>query len=136
MFQAKETICRLLSSSFSFSLLITKGQGNWTCLACRRLREDLIDVSKYLKGRSQKDAARHCSVMTSSRMKLSGQKLMDRRFHLNMRENIFTVQVTEHWSRLPRKVMESLSLEMFQKAFWTQSCITSSKIPCVSREIA
>ena len=32
-----------------------------------------------------------------------------------MRKN-FTVRVTEHWNRLPREVMEALSLEIF-KAF-------------------
>lgn len=69
-------------------------------------------------------------------MKISRQKLKDRRFHLNMRENFFTVQITKHWSRLPRKVVESLSLEMFQKAFWTQFCIMSSKVSCLTKGVA
>ena len=29
-----------------------------------------------------------------------------------MRENFFTVKVTEHWSRLPREIVYSASLEL------------------------
>ena len=39
----------------------------------------------------------------------SGHKLVDRKFHQNMRNNFFTVRVTGHWNKLPREVMESPS---------------------------
>ncbi|KFV88835.1 hypothetical protein N308_13770, partial [Struthio camelus australis] len=44
----------------------------------------------------------------------NGQKLKHRKFHLNLRKNFFTVLVTQHWSRLPREVVEPPSLEIFK----------------------
>ncbi|KFV73599.1 hypothetical protein N308_13337, partial [Struthio camelus australis] len=43
----------------------------------------------------------------------NGHKLEHGKFRLNLRENLLTVRVTEHWHRLPREVVASPSLEMF-----------------------
>ncbi|KGL78166.1 hypothetical protein N309_02620, partial [Tinamus guttatus] len=43
-----------------------------------------------------------------------GCKLKHRKFNLYMRKNFFTVRVTEPWNRLPREVVESPFLEIFQ----------------------
>jgi len=53
-------------------------------------------------------------VVPSDRTRSNGHKLNHRKFQLNMRKNFFTLMVTEHCNRLPRGVVESLSLEIFK----------------------
>ena len=44
----------------------------------------------------------------------NGHKLKQRKLQLNPRKNFFPLRVTEPWPRLPREVVESPSLEIFQ----------------------
>ena len=80
----------------------------------KRLRGDLINAYKNLKGGYQEDKARLFPVVPSDRTRGNRHKLKHRKFCLNMRKNFFPLRVTEHWHRLPREVVDSPSVEIFK----------------------
>jgi len=80
----------------------------------RRLRGDLRNAYKYLQGGCQADEAKLFPVVPSDRTRDNGHKLKHRKFQLNSRKNFFTLRMTEPWTRLPRKVVQSPSLEIFK----------------------
>jgi len=87
----------------------------------RRLRGDLINARKYLKGGCQEGGARLFPVVPRDRTRGNGHKLKQRKFQLNTRKNFFTLRVTEPRPRLPRGAVE-YPFWRYSRPACTRSC--------------
>ena len=80
----------------------------------RRLWRDVIVSFQYLNGGYKKKGNRFFIRVCCDRTRRNSFKLKEGRFRLDIRKMFFTVSVVRHWRRLPREVVDVLSLEKFK----------------------
>ena len=81
----------------------------------RRLRGDLIALCNYLKGGCSQVGVGLFSQVTSDRRVKMASSCPRGGLSWILEKNVFTEGVARHWSRLPREVVESPSLEVFRR---------------------
>ena len=69
----------------------------------------------YIKGRHVEEGASLFTAALETRTRSHGFKSRERRFHLNSRKPFLTGRAVCRWNKLPRRVVESPSLEVFRR---------------------
>ena len=81
----------------------------------RRARGDRIAVFNYIKGRQVEEGASLFTEALETRTRSNGFKLQKRGFHLKSRKHFLRVRAVRKWNLLPRRVVESPTLEVFRR---------------------
>ena len=94
-----------------------RGGESWACVACSRGGQggNRIAVFNYVKGNHVEEGANLFTAALETRTRNNGFKLRERRFHLNSRKHFLTGRAVRRWNKLPRRVVESPSLEVFRR---------------------
>jgi len=109
--QVQRRVTKMIRGMEQFSYEERLRESGLLSLEKRRLQGDLI---AYPKGAYKKSGERVCTRACSDRTRGNGFKVKEGRFRLDIRNKFFTMSVVRHWNRLPRVMVDALSLEVFK----------------------
>jgi hypothetical protein len=85
-----------------------------TTLERRRLRGQLIETFKYLKGFTRASPTGLFDLNDEPRNRNNGQKLIVKRFNTSVAENFFPIKIANVWNRLPSAVVNCNTVNAFK----------------------
>lgn len=83
-------------------------------LESRRLRGEMIEVFKIVKGYENVDSRQFFKFSDVVFTRNNGLKLQVKRFRSIIAKNFFTYKVLNHWNRLPEEVVNATSINSFK----------------------
>ena len=86
-------------------------------LEARRIRGDMIEVFKILKGISNLDSASWFQLANNRRTRGHRLKLVKKRSRLDIRKHFFSQRVVNDWNSLPEIVIEAESVNSFKNKY-------------------
>ena len=81
----------------------------------RRLRGDLIETFKIMKGFTDIEKDKFFKISDSRNLRGHSLKLAKKHSNLDIRLNFFTVRIINNWNRLPQRVIDAGSVEHFKQ---------------------
>ena len=81
----------------------------------RRLRGDLIQVFKIIRGIDNMDYSKYFSIDNSNYTRGNGCKIIGKSFNSNESKNFFFNRIVNVWNGLPREVIECSTVDTFKR---------------------
>ena len=85
-----------------------------TTLEERRIRGDLIETFKMVKGISKVDHTKFFSISENNRTRGNSYKLEKKQCNTNIRSSFFSQRIVNHWNGLPEEVVSAESVNTFK----------------------
>ena len=87
-----------------------------TTLVERRVRGDLIETFKLVKGLSSVEFTKFFTLAVNSRVRGHPYELNKERFRLRIRQSFFSQRIVNKWNGLPAEVVKAESLNAFKNS--------------------
>ena len=105
---------KLISECRGLSYVDRLSVCNLTTLQKRRVRGDLIEAFKLIRGFENLDYRTFFNLNNSNRTRGHRYKLVKNRSRLDIRKYFFSQRIVDLWNKLPQGVVEATSVNQFK----------------------